>query len=119
MEKLKEKIAKRLEKRINNPDEALIQNISESVDRAFSYFKIYCNRQDVPDEAEFLIYDMCLLQMKQEGFLQSNSDVKEISRGDTKIVYTDKKSVNESVFEDFHSRLIRFRKLGLVKKETL
>lgn len=113
MEERKQKILKRLKQRNKALDDF---NIEDALDRAIDYFYSFCNRFDIPESADFIIYDMALFLVESKGDLGA---VSSITRGDTSITY---KSQGETagnglnIFNDFDKRLMRFKKIELVKK---
>ncbi|MDO4772988.1 MAG: hypothetical protein Q4A72_05470 [Bacillota bacterium] len=113
MENLRrQKLAEKLAKRLSNQD---MENITESIDRACDFMRNFCGREDIPPAADFLIFDMAI-ELLKSGTSEERR-VKEISRGDTKISYEESKTGLSSVFGNFSDRLIRFRKLGLIRRD--
>ncbi len=110
-QKLEEKLVKKLSKLCDDTSLA-----SDYLDKAIIFFKNSCNRFDVPENADFLIFDIAFSFIQNDGLIKKDEEMKEISRGDTKIVYKDN-SKKISLDSSFEKRLIRFRKLGLLRKE--
>lgn len=111
-EERKKKLLNKLKARVSNTT----LDLDFYLDKAENYFLNYCNRNDVPENADFIIYDLALSLLMSDGIIKSEDEVKQIHRGDTTITYKDdKKSI--SVFDDFKGRLNKFRKLNLVSKE--
>ncbi len=107
----RQKLLKRLKQKVKNNE----IDLEFYLDRSENHFLTYCNRSDVPKNADFLIYDLVISLLKAEGIIKKEDGIKQVHRGDTTITYKDTKG-EVSVFDEFKNRLNKFRKLNLVTK---
>ncbi len=115
-EERKKKLAKRLKAKINKKDfKDLDEEIDFCIGSAIQFFLNFCNLENVPEEADFLIYDMALKKIEAEGLTKTEKEVDQIKRGDTTITYK-KGDSNVSIFDDFKTRMYSFRRLKLPKR---
>lgn len=99
----------------NNPDLSSMEKvILRYVKRAVNQIKIFCNREDIPEELEDTIAQIVEDMLKADGHIQLKKEISSVSRGNTTISYTDKQSAymrTVDFMKDYKTTLIHYRKM--------
>lgn len=112
-EQRKQLLRERLQTRVNNQTLDLELYIS----KALNYFYNFCNREDVPEAADFALMDIALVLIQEDGGMPTQQEVSRIKRGDTEITYKDGGRDDKFLLSSLSDKLVKFKKMRPLRKE--
>ncbi len=81
-----------------------------------SKVKSFCNRSDIPEELENVIFMIVVDMLTSSDFITKEKDVSSITRGDTSFSYVKKaETMGAKLLKDYESQFIKFRKMNIPK----
>lgn len=113
MEQRKQLLRERLQARVNNET----VDLELYIGKALNYFYNFCNREDVPEAADFALMDIALALIQEDGGMPTQQEVSRIKRGDTEITYKDGVKDDKSFLSSLSDKLLKFKKMRPLRKE--